>query len=41
MVTPKSGKKSKKSEDGDEEDFSKVYADLVKLALKEQEKVKI
>ncbi|KUL88600.1 hypothetical protein ZTR_05192 [Talaromyces verruculosus] len=41
MVTPKSGKKSKKSEDGDEEDFSKVYADLVKLALKEQEKVKV
>lgn len=42
MVTPKSGKKSKKSEDGaDEEDFSKVFADLVKLALKEQEKVKV
>ncbi|EEA25615.1 snoRNA-binding protein [Talaromyces marneffei ATCC 18224] len=41
MVTPKSGKKSKKSEDGDEEDFSKVYAELVKLALKEQEKVKV
>lgn len=44
MVTPKSGKKSKgeKKADGeDEEDFNKVYADLVKLALKEQEKVKV
>lgn len=45
MVTPKSGKKGskadKKDADGEEEDFSKVYADLVKLALKEQEKVKV
>lgn len=41
MVTPKSGKKSKSKEEGDEEDFSKVYADLVKLALKEQEKLKV
>jgi H/ACA ribonucleoprotein complex subunit 2 len=43
MVTPKSGKKSGKADkkDEDEEDFSKTFADLVKLALKEQEKLKI
>jgi H/ACA ribonucleoprotein complex subunit 2 len=45
MVTPKSSGKSKKKDgetaNGDEEDFSKVYAELVKLAQKEAERVKV
>lgn len=42
MVTPKSGKKQKKEEEKneDEEDFSAVYADLVKLVEKEWKRVK-
>lgn len=41
MVTPKSSSKSKKKDsEGDEEDFGKTFADLVKLAQKEQEKIK-
>lgn len=42
MVTPKSSSKSKKKDsEGDEEDFGKSFVDLVKLAQKEQEKIKI
>ncbi|KAH8698559.1 50S ribosomal protein L30e-like protein [Talaromyces proteolyticus] len=43
MVTPKSAGKNKKKdgEAGDDEDFGKTFADIVKLAQKEQEKVKI
>lgn len=42
MVTPKSsGKSKKKDSEGDDEEFGKAFADLVKLAQKEQEKIKI
>lgn len=43
MVTPKSAGKNKKKEGeaGDEEDFGKTFAELVKLARKEAERVKV
>ncbi|KAE8143320.1 50S ribosomal protein L30e-like protein [Aspergillus pseudotamarii] len=41
MVVPKSAAKGKKSESADDEDFSSVYDELVKLVQKEAKKVNL